>query len=99
MTFAACETETVGPLVVVTAEELRASLTFGSLTFGSLTFDSLPGVADPLDGVDAALLGGGTSSIAELGATSAGDGGSEPTEAVWDALTEADAEAEALEGA
>jgi hypothetical protein len=87
MTFAACETETVGPAVVVTADEPWASLTFGSLTFASL-----PGVAEPLDGVDAALLGGGTPSIAELGATSAGDGASKPTDAVCDALTEADAD-------
>ena len=90
MTFAACETETVGPPVVVTADELWAAL-----TFGSLAFDSLPGVADPLDGVDGALLGGGTSAIAELGATSAADGGTEPTDAGGETLVAAgDDEAE-----
>jgi hypothetical protein len=92
MTFAACETETVGPPVVVTAEELCEALTFGSLPVGSL-----PGVADPLDGVDAPLLDGGRSAIAELGATSAADGGTEPTDAVWEALTVA--EADGAEGA
>jgi hypothetical protein len=81
MTFAACETETVGPPVVVTAEEPSAAP-----TFGSLAFDSLPGVADPLDGVAGALLGGDTSSAASLGATRAADGGTEPTDAVADAL-------------
>ena len=84
MTFAACETETVGPPVVVTVEELWAALPFGSLPFGSL-----PAVADPLDGVDGALLGGGTSAIAELGATSAADGGTEPTDAGGEALVAA----------
>jgi hypothetical protein len=86
MTLAACEIETVGPLVVL-AEKLRAAL-----TFGSLVFDSLPCVADPLDGVDAALLDDGTSPITELGGTSAADGGTEPTDAVCDALTEAQAD-------
>jgi len=82
MTFAACETETVGPPVMVTAAEAPSE----ALTFGSLAFDSLPGVADPLDGVTGALLGGETSSIAELGGTRAADGGTEPTDAVAEAL-------------
>jgi hypothetical protein len=79
MTFAACET--VDDPVVVTAEVVSEAPTFGSLDFGSL-----PGVADPLDGVVAALLVGGTSPVAELGATSAADGGTEPTDAVAEAL-------------
>jgi hypothetical protein len=70
MTFAASETLTVGP-PVVTAEAPSAAL-----TFGSLAFDSLPGVADPLDGVAGALLGG----------TRAADGGTDPTDAVAGAL-------------
>jgi hypothetical protein len=70
MTFAACETETVGPPVVVAAEVLSEAL----------TFDSLPGVADPLDGVADALLGDGRSAIAELGGTSAAEGGTDPTD-------------------
>jgi hypothetical protein len=87
MTFAASDIDTVDPPVVVATEELRATLTFGSLTpFGSLTFDSLPGVAEPLDGATGGVLGGGTSSFAELGATSAADGGTEPTDAVGEAL-------------
>jgi len=81
MTFAAWVTETVGPPVVVTAEDPSAAL-----TFGSLAFDSPPGVADPLDGVAEALLGGATSSDATLGATSAADGGTDPTDAVAEAL-------------
>jgi hypothetical protein len=85
MTFAACETETVGPPVVVTAEEFSAAV-----TFGSLALDSLPGVADPLDGVAEALLGGDTSSEAEFGGTSAADGATTPTEAVAEALLGAD---------
>jgi hypothetical protein len=88
MTFAASETETVGPAVVVTAEELWAALTVGSLTFGC----SLPGVADPLDGVDEALFGDDTSSLAELGATSAGDGATVPTDADGEALVAAGAD-------
>jgi hypothetical protein len=79
MTFAACET--VDDPVVVTAEALSEAPTFGSLPLGSV-----PGVADPLDGVVAALLAGGTSLAAELGATSAADGGTEPTDAVAEAL-------------
>jgi hypothetical protein len=81
MTFAACETETVGPPVVVTADEPS-----DALTCGSLAFDSLPGVADPLDGVAAALLGGEPSSDAALGGTSAADGGTDPTDADAGAL-------------
>jgi hypothetical protein len=78
MTFAACEM--VDDPVVVTAEEL-----------GSLPLDSLPGAADGLDGVVAALLVGGTSPVAELGATSAAgggadDGGTEPTDALTETL-------------
>ncbi|HXO52866.1 MAG TPA: hypothetical protein VN888_17980 [Mycobacterium sp.] len=73
MTFAACET--VDDPVVVTAEEL-----------GSLPLDSLPGAADGLDGVVAALLVGGTPSVAELGATSADDGGTEPIDALTETL-------------
>ncbi len=84
MTFAACETETVGSSVF-TAEEPSAALTFGSLAFGSLAFDSLPGVASPLDGVAGAPLGGDTSSAA-LGGTSAADGGTDSAEAVAGAL-------------
>jgi hypothetical protein len=79
MTFAACET--VDDPVVVTAEELCEVPTFGSLPFGSL-----PGAADTLDGVVAALLVGGTSAVAEPGATSAADGGTEPPDAVAGAL-------------
>src|SRR5258705_2389138 len=70
-TFAACETETVGPPVVVTAEEAPSA----ALTFGSLAFDSLPGVAGPLVGVAGAPLGGDTASDAELGGTRAAAGG------------------------
>jgi hypothetical protein len=77
MTFAACEMETVGPLVVVAADELWAAL----------VLDSVPGVAEPLDGVEAALLGpalldDGRSARAELGGTSAAEGGTDPTDAV-----------------
>jgi hypothetical protein len=50
----------------------------------------LPGVADPLDGVAEALLGGDTSSDAWLGETSAADGGTDPTDAVAGALLGAD---------
>jgi hypothetical protein len=82
MTFAAFEIETVGPsVVVVTAEEPSEAP-----TFGSLAFDSLPGVADPLDGVAGAPLGGDTSSAAELGGTRAADGGTDPTDADAEAL-------------
>jgi hypothetical protein len=84
MTFAACETETVGPSGVVTAAEFSAALPVGSLPIGSL-----PGVAGPLEGVDGALLGGSMSSMAELGATSAADGGTDPTDAVGEALVAA----------
>ncbi len=80
MTFAACEIETVGSPVVVTAEEPSAAL-----TFGSLAFDSLPGVASPLDGVAGALLGGDTS-YAALGGNRAADGGNDPADAVAEAL-------------
>jgi len=86
MTFAACETETVGPPGVVAAAELSATLPFGSLPVGSL-----PGVAGPLKGVDGALLGGGMSSMAELGATSAADGGTEPADTDGGALIAAGA--------
>jgi hypothetical protein len=79
MTFAACET--VDDPVVVTAEVVSEAP-----TFGSLPLDSLPGAADGLDGVIAALLVGGTSPVAELGATSAADGGTEPTDALTEAL-------------
>jgi len=75
MTFAACKTETVDPPVVVTADEPSP-----------LNFASLPGVADPLEGGVAALLDGASSLIAELGATSAADGGTEPTDADGAAL-------------
>jgi hypothetical protein len=81
MTFAACETETVGSSVF-TAEEPSAALTFGSLAVDSLAFDSLPGVADPLDGVAGALLGGDASPGAKLGGTRAADGGTDATDAV-----------------
>ncbi|HXL62059.1 MAG TPA: hypothetical protein VN959_15535 [Mycobacterium sp.] len=66
---------------MATAEVLCEAPTFGSLPFGSL-----PGAADALDGVVAALLVGGTSPVAELGATSAADGGTEPTDAVAETL-------------
>jgi hypothetical protein len=79
MTFAACETETVGSSVF-TVEEPSAAL-----VFGSLAFDSLPGFASSLDGVAAAMLGGDTSSAA-LGGTNAADGGTDPTDAVAGAL-------------
>jgi hypothetical protein len=91
MTFAAFEIETVGPSVVVTAEEPSEAP-----TFGSLAFDSLPGAADPLDGAAGATLGGDTSSAA-LGATSAAEGGTEPTDADDEALVAA--ETDGLEGA
>ena len=39
-----------------------------------------------MDGVAEDVLGSGKSSIAELGATSAADGGTEPTDAAGDAL-------------
>jgi hypothetical protein len=81
MTFAARETETVGSPAVVTAAELSAALTFGSL----------PGVAEPLAGVDGVLLGGGASSMADLGATSAADGDTKPTDGVGEALVAAGA--------
>jgi hypothetical protein len=42
-------------------------------------------VADPVDGVAEDVLGGGASSLAALGATSAADGGTEPTDAVGEA--------------
>jgi hypothetical protein len=74
-TFAACATETVGPPAVVVAEAL----------VDALTLASVPGAADPLDGVTGEPLDGGRSSITELGATSAADGGTEPTDAVVDA--------------
>ena len=79
MTFAACVTETVGPPVTLTAAEAPSE----ALTFGSLAFDSVPGVADPLDGVTGARLGGDASPDAELGGTRAADGG---TDAVAGAL-------------
>jgi hypothetical protein len=68
MTFAACATETVGSPVVPTTDGLWAALTVGAPPFGSL-----PGVAG-------ALLADGRSAMAELGATSAPDGGTEPTD-------------------
>jgi hypothetical protein len=46
MTFAACVTETVGTPFIPTTDALWAALIVGSL----------PGVADPLDGVDGALV-------------------------------------------
>jgi hypothetical protein len=78
MTFAACVTDTVGSPVVAATDGRWAALTVGP-------FDSLPGVANPLGGVDGALLGAGRSAIAELGAT----GGTDPTEAVGEALVAA----------
>jgi hypothetical protein len=50
----------------------------------------LPGIDAALDGVDAALLG--RSAIAELGATSAADGDTAPTDVDCDALAETDAD-------
>jgi hypothetical protein len=47
---------------------------------------SLPGVADSLDGVDAEPLVGGRSAVATFGGTSAADGGTDPTDAVAEAL-------------
>src|ERR1700704_400075 len=92
MTFAAWVTETVGPPVAVTAAEAPSE----APTFGSLAFDSLPGVADPLDGVAGAVLGGDTSSAA-FGGTRAADGGTEPTDAGDEVLVAA--ETDGLEGA
>jgi hypothetical protein len=76
MTFAACVTETVGSPDVAVADDDWAALTLGSL----------PGVADSLDGVDAAALVGGRSAVASFGGTSAADGGTDPTDAVAEAL-------------
>jgi hypothetical protein len=76
MTFAACVTETVGSPDVAVADDVCAALTFGSL----------PGVADSLDGVAAAPLVGGRSAVASFGGTSAADGGTDPTDAVAEAL-------------
>ena len=73
MTFAAWVTETVGPPVAVTAAEAPSE----APTFGSLAFDSLPGVADPLDGATAALLGVDASPDAGLCGTRAADGGTD----------------------
>ena len=86
MTFAACETETVGSPVVPATGGRWAALTVGSPPFGSL-----PGVANPLGGVDGAVLGDGRSAMAELGATSAADGGTGPIDAVGEALLAAGA--------
>jgi len=69
MAFAACSTET-DPSGLET-EVLSAAL----------AFDSRPGVADPLDGVPRDALDDGRSSVAELGGTSAADGGTDPTDA------------------
>jgi len=92
MTFAACVTETVGSPEVATAGELCAALTFGSLP---AVADSLDGVAAAMDGADAVLLSdGGRSAVATFGGTSAADGGTEPTDAVAEALADADGEDE-----
>jgi hypothetical protein len=88
MTFAAFEMETVGTLVVVPVDELWVAS----------VLDSVPGVAEPLDGVEGALLAlaalgdDGRSAIAELGGTKAADGGTDPTDAVCDAVTLAEAD-------
>ena len=89
MTFAAWVTETVGSPHVAVAGELWATLTFGSLP---CVADSLDGAADALDGVDAVLPVDGKSAVASFGGTSAADGGTEPTEAVAEALAVADGE-------
>jgi len=82
MTFAACETDTVGSPDVSAAPAVCAALTFGSLPFGSPALDSLAGV-------EGALLTDGRSANAELGGTRAADGGTEPTDAVSEALVAA----------
>jgi hypothetical protein len=69
MTFAACETDTVPAGVDV------------EVLCDALTFDSVPGAADSPDDVAAAVLDDGRSAIAELGGTSAADGGTDPTDA------------------
>jgi hypothetical protein len=91
MTFAACVTDTVGPPVTLTAAEAPSE----ALTFGSLAFDSVPGVADPLEGVTGARLGGDASPDAEPGGTRAADGGTTATDAVAVALL---ADVDAAEG-
>jgi hypothetical protein len=87
MTFAAWVTETVGSPDVAMAGELWAALTFGSLTGVANTPD---GAAE--GGVDSVLLGDGRSAVASFGGTSAADGGTEPTDAVAEALAVADGE-------
>src|SRR5690242_15146055 len=91
MTFAACLTETVGSPDVPVAGELCAALTFGSLP---AVADSLDGEADALDGDEAVLPVDGRSAVAKFGGTSAADGGTEPTDAVAEALALADGEDE-----
>jgi hypothetical protein len=100
MTLAAREMETVGVLVDVPDDELWVAA----------VLESVPGVAEPLDGVEASLLEAsvlavaalrddGRSAIAELGGTSAAAGGTDPTDAVCDALTEAEAGADGADDA
>jgi hypothetical protein len=69
ITFAACSTETDPSGLAVVALSV------------ALAFDSPPGVADPLDGVAVDVPEDGRSSVAELGGTSAADGGTDPTDA------------------
>jgi len=87
MTFAAWVTETVGSPDVAMAGELWAALTFGSLP---CVANSPDGAAE--GGVDSVLLGDGRSAVASFGGTSAADGGTEPTDAVAEALAVADGE-------
>jgi hypothetical protein len=60
------------------------------MTFAACVTDTVgsPGVANPL-AVDGALLGDCTSAVAEVGATSAADGGTDSTDAVGEALVAA----------
>jgi len=72
---------------VALAGELCAALTFGSLPSVAGTFD---GVVDALDGDDAVLPVDGRSAVAAFGGTSAADGGTEPTDAVAEAVAVAE---------
>ncbi|MBE1548948.1 hypothetical protein GGC64_002972 [Mycobacterium sp. OAS707] len=64
------------------AGDVCAALTFGS-----------PDAADSLDGDDAVLPVDGRSAVAAFGGTSAADGGTEPTDAVAEALAVSDTDA------
>jgi hypothetical protein len=58
-------------------------------TVGSPVVPATDGVWGALTVVEGALLGDGRSAMAELGATSAADGGTQPTDAVGEALVAA----------